>query len=51
MQSIDIVSVRALMQALEQIHSSTDLVVLPGVLFSAIKQLVPDARSPWRNLI
>ena len=43
MNSLDILSVRALMRALEQIHSTLDLQVLPEVLFSALEDLVPDA--------
>jgi GAF domain-containing protein len=43
MASLDIFSVRALMQALEKIHSTLDLEVLPEALFSALEDLVPDA--------
>jgi DNA-binding CsgD family transcriptional regulator len=50
MQSIDILSLRALMQALERIHSTVDLVVLPNVLFSALKELVPDATVTLEEL-
>jgi DNA-binding CsgD family transcriptional regulator len=45
MNSLDIFSVRALMRALEQIHSTLDLDVLPERLFSAITALVPGAVS------
>src|SRR5215469_7309304 len=44
MNSLDLFSVRALMQALEQIHSTRDLVALPETLFSAVRGLVPAAR-------
>ena len=43
MNSLDILSVRALMRALEQIHSTLALEVLPEALFSALEDLVPDA--------
>ena len=43
MNSLDIFSVPALMRALEQIHSTMDLEVLPEALFSALECLVPDA--------
>ena len=43
MNSLDIFSVRALMQALEEIHSTMDLEVLPERLFSAIGTLVPGS--------
>jgi DNA-binding CsgD family transcriptional regulator len=43
MNSLDILGVQALMRALEQIHSSLDLEVLPEALFSALEDLVPDA--------
>ena len=42
MNSLDLSSVRALMRALEQIHSTLDLEVLPQALFSALEELVPD---------
>jgi hypothetical protein len=37
-------SIRALMRALEQIHSARELVTLPASLFSAVRGLVSDAR-------
>jgi hypothetical protein len=43
MNSLDILGVRVLIRALEQIHSSLDLDVLPEALFSALEDLVPDA--------
>jgi GAF domain-containing protein len=43
MNSLDIFSVRALMRALEQIHSTTDATPLPERLFSALLALVPGA--------
>src|SRR5215472_12542116 len=43
MNSLDVLSVRALMRALEQIHSTLDLEVLPEALFCALEDLVPDA--------
>jgi DNA-binding CsgD family transcriptional regulator len=43
MNSLDILSVRALTRALEQIHSILDFEVLPEALFCALKDLVPDA--------
>ena len=43
MNSLDFSSVRALMRALEQIHSTLDLEVLPQALFSALEELVPNA--------
>jgi hypothetical protein len=45
MNSLDLFSVRALMQALQQIHSTLDLDVPPERLFSAITALVPGAVS------
>jgi hypothetical protein len=44
MNSLDLFSVRALMQALQQIHSTMDLFELPGSLFGAVRGLVPDSR-------
>ena len=43
MNSLDLFSVRALMQAPQQIHSTMDLAALPGKLFSAVKTLVSGA--------
>jgi DNA-binding CsgD family transcriptional regulator len=43
MNSLDMFSVRTLMRALEQIHSTKDLSDLPQVLFSTLKSLVPGA--------
>jgi hypothetical protein len=43
MTSLNIFSLRSLTQALEKIHSTLDLEVLPGALFSALEDLVPDA--------
>src|SRR5215472_8783371 len=43
MNSLDILSVKALMRALEQIHSTLDLEALPEALFCALEDLVPDA--------
>jgi hypothetical protein len=43
MNSLDILSVRALMRVLERIHSTLDLEVLPEALFCALEDLVPDA--------
>jgi len=50
MNSLDIFSVRALMQALEQIHSTKDLCDLPQVLFSALKSLIPGAMVTFDQL-
>ena len=44
MNSLDLFSIRALMQALQQIHSTMDLFELPGSLFAAVRGLVPDSR-------
>jgi DNA-binding CsgD family transcriptional regulator len=44
MNSLNIFSVRALMLALEQIHSARELVALPEAFFSAARGLVPAAR-------
>src|SRR5258708_18127258 len=44
MNSLDLFSVRVLMQALQQIHSTMDLFALPESLFSAVRGLVPDSR-------
>src|SRR5271157_4709003 len=44
MNSLDLFSVRALMQVLQQIHSTLDLFELPESLFAAIRGLVPDSR-------
>jgi hypothetical protein len=43
MNSPDILSVRALIPALEQIHSTLDLEILPEALFSALEDLVVSA--------
>ena len=50
MKSLDIFSVRALMQALEQIHSTKDLCDLPQVLFSTLKNLIPGAMVTFDQL-
>jgi hypothetical protein len=50
MQSLDILSIRHLLQALEQIHSTMDLAALPRVFFSALNQLVPDAMLTLEEL-
>src|SRR5215472_16073595 len=50
MNSLDILSVRALMRALEQIHSTLDLEVLPKALFCALEDLVPDAECSLHQL-
>jgi DNA-binding CsgD family transcriptional regulator len=44
MNSLDLFSVRALMQALQQIHLTLDLEALPESLFAAVRGLVPDSR-------
>jgi hypothetical protein len=44
MNSLNIFGVRALMQALQQIHSTIDREALPEVLFSAVRGRVPAAR-------
>jgi DNA-binding CsgD family transcriptional regulator len=41
--TLDIFSLEALMRALAEIHSTTDLAVLPEALFCALEDLVPDA--------
>jgi len=43
MNSPDIFDLQALMQALEQIHSTMDLAALPEKLFSAVGALIPGA--------
>jgi DNA-binding CsgD family transcriptional regulator len=48
--SLDIFSVRALMRALEQIHSTMDLEVLPEALFSAVRELVAGALFSFEQL-
>jgi len=50
MKSLDIFSVRALMQALEQIHSTKDLCDLPQVLFSTLKNLIPGTMVTFDQL-
>jgi hypothetical protein len=40
MNSLDLFTVRALMQALQQIHSTLDLETLPETLFSAVHSSV-----------
>jgi DNA-binding CsgD family transcriptional regulator len=50
MHPLDIFSVRALMQALEKIHSTMDLAILPEALFSALEELVPDAGCSFDQL-
>src|SRR6516225_1356525 len=50
MKSLDIFSVRALMQALEQIHSTKDLCDLHQVLFSTLKNLIPGAMVTFDQL-
>jgi hypothetical protein len=44
MNSLDLFSVRALMQVLQQIHSTMDFEALPETLFSAVRGLAPDSR-------
>ena len=41
MNSLNIFSVRALIGALEQIHSTMDLASLPEALYSALRGLMP----------
>jgi DNA-binding CsgD family transcriptional regulator len=43
MNSPEIFNLQALMQALEQIHSTMDLAALPEKLFSAVRALIPGA--------
>jgi hypothetical protein len=50
MNSLDIFSVRALMQALEKIHSTMDLSALPNSIYSALKGLVPGAMVTFDQL-
>jgi hypothetical protein len=50
MNSLDIFNVRALMRALEQIHSTMDLEVLPETLFSAVRELVAGAQLTFEQL-
>jgi hypothetical protein len=50
MNSPDIFNVRVLMRALEQIHSTMDLEVLPETLFSAVKELVAGAQFTFEQL-
>ena len=50
MNSPDILSVRGLMRALKQIHSTVELEVLPEALFSAFQDLVPDAGCSLNQL-
>jgi DNA-binding CsgD family transcriptional regulator len=50
MNSLDIFSVRALMRALEQIHSTLDLEILPETLFSAVRELVAGAQFSFDQL-
>jgi len=44
MDSLDLFSIRAMMQALQQIHSIMDIFARPGSLFSTVRGLVPDSR-------
>ena len=50
MNSLDTFSLPALMRALAKIHSTMDLAVLPEALFSALEDLVPDARCSLNQL-
>ena len=50
MNSLDLFSVRALMQALQQIHSTLDLEALPETLFSALQRIIPDAMVTFDHL-
>jgi hypothetical protein len=50
MNSLDIFSVRALMQALERIHSTRDIAEFPQVIFSTLKSLVPGAMVTFDHL-
>jgi DNA-binding CsgD family transcriptional regulator len=50
MNSLDIFSVRALMQALQQIHSTMDLEALPETLFSAVQRIITDAMVTFDHL-
>jgi hypothetical protein len=50
MNSLDIFSVRVLMQALERIHSTRDIAEFPQVIFSTLKSLVPGAMVTFDHL-
>jgi len=50
MNSLDSFSVRALMRALEQTHSTMDLAVLPETVFSALRELVTGAQFTFEQL-
>ena len=50
MNSLDLFSVRALMQALQQIHSTLDLEALPEALFSAVQRIITDAMVTFDHL-
>jgi hypothetical protein len=50
MNSLNIFSVRALMQALQQIHSTLDLEALPEALFSAVQRIITDAMVTFDHL-
>jgi DNA-binding CsgD family transcriptional regulator len=43
MNSLDLFSIRSLMQAVTQIHSTRDILALPESFFSAVRGLVPGA--------
>jgi hypothetical protein len=50
MNSLDLFSIRALMQAVAQIHSTMDLQVLPEALFSAVQRIITDAMVTFDHL-
>jgi hypothetical protein len=50
MNSLDLFSLQALMRALKQIYSTTDFVVFPEVLFSAVKGSIPNAMVTFDHL-
>jgi hypothetical protein len=50
MNSLDLFSVRALMQALQQIHSTLDLEALPEALFSAVQRMITDVMVTFDHL-
>jgi hypothetical protein len=50
MNWLDLFSVRPLMQAVQQVRSALDLETLPGIFFSAVQGVIPDAMVTFDHL-
>jgi hypothetical protein len=50
MNSLDLFSIRALTQAVTQIHSTLDLEAIPQTLFSAVQRIITEAMVTFDHL-